>query len=131
MKKKLRIQQRLIIPVILLGIVAFVSNLLSVFSLNTVNSNASKIVDNYMVGSETLQDIRYSITKIHEIALSHIVAADYNSMIAIVAQIKEEEKKLESFLDKYKKYITEDEEEEYAKLLANYDSFKHALVFWC
>ena len=108
MKKKLRIQQRLIIPVILLGIVAFVSNLLSVFSLNTVNSNASKIVDNYMVGSETLQDIRYSITKIHEIALSHIVAADYNSMIAIVAQIKEEEKKLESFLDKYKKYITED-----------------------
>ena len=129
MKKKLRIQQRLIIPVILLGIVAFVSNLLSVFSLNTVNSNASKIVDNYMVGSETLQDIRYSITKIHEIALSHIVAADYNSMIAIVAQIKEEEKKLESFLDKYKKYITEDEEEEYAKLLANYDSFKHALVF--
>lgn len=129
MKKKLRIQQRLILPIILLGVVAFVSNVLSVFSLNTVNSNASKIVDNYMVGSEILQDIRHSITKIHEIALSHIVAADYDTMITIVAQIKEEEKTLEAFLAEYKKYITEDENAAYTQLLENYDSFKHALVF--
>lgn len=129
MKKKLRIQQRLILPIILLGVVAFVSNVLSVFSLNTVNSNASKIVDNYMVGSEILQDIRHSITKIHEIALSHIVAADYDTMITIVAQIKEEEKTLEAFLVEYKKYITEDENAAYTQLLENYDSFKHALVF--
>ncbi|MDE7066573.1 MAG: MCP four helix bundle domain-containing protein, partial [Schaedlerella arabinosiphila] len=58
MKTKLSIQQRLILPIILLGVVALISNLLSVFSINNVNSNASKIVDDYMVGSETLQDIR-------------------------------------------------------------------------
>ena len=129
MKKKLRIQQRLILPIILLGVVAFISNILSVFSINNVNSNASKIVDNYMVGSETLQNIRHSITKIHEIALSHIVAADYNTMITIVSEIKEEEKILEAFLKEYKNYITEDEKEIYTQLLENYDSFKHSLVF--
>lgn len=129
MKKKLRIQQRLILPIILLGVVAFISNVLSIFSINNVNSNASKIVDNYMVGSETLQNIRHSITKIHEIALSHIVAADYNTMITIVGEIKEEEETLETFLKEYKNYITEEEEEIYAQLLKNYDSFKHALVF--
>ncbi len=129
MKKKLRIQQRLILPIILLGVVAFISNVLSIFSINNVNSNASKIVDNYMVGSETLQNIRHSITKIHEIALSHIVAADYSTMITIVGEIKKEEETLETFLKEYKNYITEEEEEIYAQLLKNYDSFKHALVF--
>ena len=89
MKKKLTIQQRLILPIILLGVVALISNVLSVFSINNVDSNASKIVDNYMVDSETLQNIRHTTTNIHKMALSHIVAADYNTMITIVAEIKE------------------------------------------
>ena len=91
MKKKLTIQQRLILPIILLGVVALFSNVLSVFSIHNVDSNASKIVDNYMVGSETLQNIRHSTTDIHTLALSHIVAPDYNTMITVVAQIKKEE----------------------------------------
>ena len=81
MKKKLTIQQRLILPIILLGVVALFSNVLSVFSINNVNSNASKIVDNYMVGSETLQNIRHSTTDIHKMALSHIVATDRKSVV--------------------------------------------------
>ena len=129
MKKKFTIQQRLILPIILLGIVALLSNALSVFSINNVNSNASKIVDEYMVGSETLQNIRHATTNIHKMALSHIVAADYNTMITIVAQIKEEEKVLETFLEEYKDYVTEEEEGVYAQLLQNYDSFRHALVY--
>ncbi len=129
MKKKLTIQQRLILPIILLGIVALISNALSVFSINNVNSNASKIVDDYMVGSEMLQNIRHTTTNIHKMALSHIVATDYNTMISVVAQIKEEEKTLETYLKEYKNYVTEDEEAIYAQLLENYDSFKHALVY--
>ncbi|MCI8668793.1 MAG: methyl-accepting chemotaxis protein [Lachnospiraceae bacterium] len=129
MKKKLTIQQRLILPIILLGVVALISNVLSGFSINNVNSNASKIVDNYMVGSETLHNIRRTTTNIHKMALSHIVATDYNTMITVVAQIKEEEKTLESYLKEYKNYVTEDEEVIYAQLLDNYDSFKHALVY--
>ena len=129
MKKKLTIQQRLILPIILLGVVALISNVLSVFSINNVDSNASKIVDNYMVDSETLQNIRHTTTNIHKMALSHIVAADYNTMITIVAEIKEEEKILETYLEEYQKYVTEDEEAIYEQLLENYDSFKHALVY--
>ncbi len=129
MKKKFTIQQRLILPIILLGIVALISNALSVFSINNVNSNASTIVDNYMVGSETLQNIRHTTTNIHKMALSHIVAADYNTMITVVAQIKEEEKTLETYLKDFKNYVTEDEDAIYAQLLENYDSFQHALVY--
>ncbi len=129
MKNKLTIQQRLILPIILLGVVALISNALSVFSINNVNSNASKIVDNYMANSETLQNIRLTTTNIHKMALSHIVATDYNTMINVVAQIKEEEKTLETYLKEYKNYVTEEEEAIYGQLLENYESFKHALVF--
>lgn len=129
MKRKLTIQQRLILPIILLGVVALISNALSVFSINNVNSNASKIVDNYVVGLETLQNIRHTTTNIHKMALSHIVATDYNTMITVVAQMKEEEKTLEAYLKEYEKYVTEGEKEIYAQLLENYDSFKHALVY--
>ena len=129
MKKKLTIQQRLILPIILLGAVAILSNALSVFGINNVNFNVSKIVDKYMVGSETLQNIRHTTTNIHKMALSHIVATDYNTMITVVADIKEEEKILEAYLKEYKNYITEDEEAIYSQLLTNYDSFKHALVY--
>lgn len=129
MKNRLTIQQRLILPIILLGIVALISNSLSVFGINNVNANASKIVDNDMVGSQTLQNIRHTTTNIHKMALSHIVATDYNTMITVVKQIKEEEKTLEAYLEEYKKYVTADEEAVYEELLDNYDAFKHALVY--
>ena len=127
MKNKLSIQQRLILPIILLGAVALISNILSVFSVN--NANASKIVDNYMVGSELLQNIRHTTTNIHKMALSHIVATDYDTMISVVAQIKEQEEILEAYLEEYEKYVAEDEKEIYSQLLNNYDSFKHSLVY--
>ena len=129
MKKKFTIQQRLTLPIILLGVVALISNALSVFSINNVNFNASRIVNNYMVGLETLQNIRHTTTNIHKLALSHIVATDYTTMITVVAQIKEEEKLLETYLDEYENYITEDEKAIYTQLLEDYDSFKHALVY--
>ena len=129
MKNKLSIQQRLILPIILLGAGALISNILSVFSVNNVNSNASKIVDNYMVGSELLQNIRHTTTNIHKMALSHIVATDYDTMISVVAQIKEQEEILEAYLEEYEKYVAEDEKEIYSQLLNNYDSFKHSLVY--
>ncbi len=129
MKNKLSIQQRLILPIILLGAVALISNILSVFSVNNVNSNASNTVDNYMVGSELLQNIRHTTTNIHKMALSHIVATDYDTMISVVAQIKEQEEILEAYLEEYEKYVAEDEKEIYSQLLNNYDSFKHSLVY--
>lgn len=129
MKSKLTIQQRLILPIILLGIVALVSNALSVFGINNVNSNASNIVDNDMAGLEMLQNIRHTTANIHKMALSHIVAADYGTMIAVVREIKEEEEILEAYLEEYRKFVTAEEADIYAQLLEDYDSFKHALVY--
>ncbi len=95
MKHKLSIQKRLILPIALLGIVALISNILSIFSLHNVNANAANIVDNYMVGEAMLADIHQSVMNIHKLALSHIVATDYATMIEVVGQIKEEESELD------------------------------------
>ncbi len=129
MKGKFSIQQRLILPIILLGAVALVSNALAVFSIHNVNSNASNIVDNYMVGKTQLAEIRRSTMNIHKMALSHIVATDYGTMIDVVRQIKEEEENLETFLEAYSGYVDKEEAEVYQSLLDNYEYFKHALVF--
>ena len=45
MKGKLTLQHRLILPIVLLGLVTLLSNLLAVFSINNVNANAGVIVD--------------------------------------------------------------------------------------
>ncbi|MCI9105472.1 MAG: methyl-accepting chemotaxis protein [Lachnospiraceae bacterium] len=128
MKSRLSIQQRLILPIVLLGIVALISNILAIFSIHNVNANAANIVDNSMVEQSRLADIRRSILNTHKMALSHIVATDYRTMVEVVAQIKAEEKKLDMELAEFASYITEKEKTSYQQLLDNYDSFKHALV---
>ncbi len=129
MKGKLRLRQQLILPVILLGLVSLLSNLLAVFSINNVNSNAAAIVDDYMVSEAKLEEIRRSMMDIHRLALSHIVAADHATMIQVVAEIKAEEKALDGRLADYSGFVAEADQETYQALLENYESFKHALVY--
>jgi methyl-accepting chemotaxis protein len=128
MKSRLSIQQRLILPIILLGVVALISNILAIFSIHNVNANAANIVDHSMVGQSRLADIRRSILNTHKMALSHIVATDYKTMIEVVAQIKAEEKMLDAELADFSGYITQKEQASYQQLLTDYDSFKHSLV---
>ena len=89
--KNISLKHRLIIPIILLGIVALLSNVLSIINIRNVNASASNIADNYMDGKSRLAKICQSSMDIHKMALSHIVATDYNTMITLVKQIKEEE----------------------------------------
>lgn len=124
-----KLQQRLILPIILLGVVAFFSNALAIFSIHNVNANASNIVDNYMVGKTYLTEIRRSTMKIHKMALSHIVATDYSTMIDVVTEIKEEEKNVENTLKAYSNYVEKEEQEKYQELQNHYDALKHTLVF--
>ena len=88
MKGRLTLQQRLALPIVLLGLIALLSNILAVFSINNVHANAGTIVDEYMVSEERLEDIRQSVMNIHRLALSHIVAADHATMIRLVQEIK-------------------------------------------
>ena len=126
--KTIRLKHRLIIPIALLGIVALLSNILSVINIRNVNASASKIADNYMDGKSRLAEISQSSMNIHKMALSHIVATDYNTMISLVEQIKEEETRLSKQLSEYADYVTPSEQKPYKSLLSDYDSFQHALV---
>ena len=129
MKGRLTLQQRLVIPIILLGLVAFLSNVLAVFSINNVHANAGTIVDEYMVSEGKLEEIRRSLMDIHRLALSHIVAADHATMIRLVQEIKAEEAALDEQLSAYAPFAAGADEEVYRSLLSSYDSFKHALVY--
>ncbi len=129
MKKKWNIKYRLILPIALLGIVALISNLLAVTNIKNVNDNAANIADNYMEGKTQLAKIHQSVMNIHNMALSHIVATDYNTMITLVSDIKEEEKKLDEMLADYEMYITDADRDTYNTLLSDYDSLKHSLIF--
>nr|WP_326125903.1 methyl-accepting chemotaxis protein [uncultured Oscillibacter sp.] len=129
MKGKLTLQQRLILPIVLLGVVTLLSNLLAVFSINNVHANAGTIVDEYMVSEAKLEDIRRSMMDIHRLALSHIVAADHATMIRLVQEIKAEEAELDGKLADYGAFVDQGDEPVYRSLLENYDAFKHALVY--
>lgn len=128
MIKHIRLKHRLILPIALLGMVALLSNILSILNIRNVNANASNIADNYMDGKSRLADISHSVLSIHKMALSHIVATDYDTMISLVTQIKEEESQLDELLAAYEPYVLSGERASYESLLFDYDSFKHALI---
>ena len=128
MKGKLTLQQRLVLPILLLGLVTLLSNLLAVFGIHNVNANAGAIADEYMASQAQLEDIRRSMMDIHRLALSHIVAADHASMIRLVGEIKEEEAALDGKLSAYEPFVLPEDREAYSALLGDYGDFKHALV---
>ena len=128
MKGKLTLQQRLALPILLLGLVALLSNLLAVFSINNVNANAGVIVDDYMASEAQLEEIRHSMMDLHRLALSHIVAADHRTMIRLVQEIKAEEAALDERLEAYTASASQEELETCRSLSAGYEDFKHALV---
>ncbi len=129
MMKKISLKHRLIIPIALLGIVALLSNILSIVNIRNVNASASNIADNYMDGKSRLAEISHSSLNIHNMALSHIVATDYNTMIDLVQKIKQEEALLDDMLTEYQSFLTPSDQEQYDLLLSDYAGFKHALVF--
>lgn len=126
--KNISLKHRLIIPIALLGMVALLSNILSVLNIRNVNASASNIADNYMEGKERLAEICQASMDIHQMALSHIVATDYDTMILLVRQIKEEEALLDDMLSQYGAFVVQDDRAQYDSLLEDYAAFKHALV---
>ncbi|HBA49521.1 MAG TPA: hypothetical protein DCZ91_17335 [Lachnospiraceae bacterium] len=126
--KNISLKHRLIIPIALLGVVALLSNILFIVNIRNVNSSASNIADNYMDGKSRLARICQTSMDIHKMALSHIVATDYDTMIVLVQQIKDEEKLLDEMLTEYEGYVMEADRSLYDSLLSDYASFKHALV---
>ena len=108
--KNISLKLRLIIPIAFLGIVAVLSNLLSIINIQNVNTSAANIADNYMDSKSRLSEICQSSMNIHKMALSHIVATDYDTMTTLVQQIKQKEALLDNMLAEYEYHIVYDEE---------------------
>ena len=127
--KNISLKLRLIIPIAFLGIVAVLSNLLSIINIQNVNTSAANIADNYMDSKSRLSEICQSSMNIHKMALSHIVATDYDTMTMLVQQIKQEEALLDNMLAEYESHVIAEDRPQYQTLLSDYESFKHTLVY--
>lgn len=127
-KRSFSIKILIMLPVMVLGIVSIISNITAIRNIRNVNANAAVIADDYMSGIQELSEIRRMAQDIHNAALSHIIATDYNTMIDIIESIKSRELELDGRLESYVIYVPKDKQAVYEGLLENYDAFKHAIV---
>lgn len=130
MKKKSYVSTKFIIliPVFILGFVSVVSNILAVTNIKRVNANATQIANGYMSCISELGDIQKETLLIHRLGLSHIVATDLNTMISLVETIRSEQETLETYLDDFQEYVTDDNKAEYDALVSNYEGMKYELA---
>lgn len=125
-KRKTSIRDMILIPVIILGLAAMVSNITSIASLLRVNTSASTISDEYLVGVQELSGIENSSREIHTLTLSHIVAIDFNTMIDVVTDIENLENSIDEDIQSYSKYVDSDNSD-YKALKSDYKEFKRAV----
>lgn len=125
-KKQKSIRSAIMIPVIILGLVSVFSNVLAVQNIHKINSNATIITDQYMVSISKLHDIQTATNDVHELALSHIIATQYEVKISIVDSINQLEESLEKSLSEYEDCIIGDGESAYKQLLSDYENLKLA-----
>ncbi|MBR1848446.1 MAG: methyl-accepting chemotaxis protein [Lachnospiraceae bacterium] len=106
MKKKRSIRVMILVPVLLLGIISVLSNCLSMWSLGNVNKTASVLADEYMGALTELDTMAQTTKDIHTLALSHIVATDFDTMTSVVDQIETKEATLEESLTNFDQYAS-------------------------
>ncbi len=110
------IRLKIMLPVLILGIVAVVSNILALSNTKKVNTNASNITDHYMVSVTKLSTIKEQTQELHNLGLSHIIATDSTSMIHYIDTIKEKELVLQESIENYKQYLDSENESAYKDL---------------
>ena len=121
--KKTSIRLMILIPVVILGLVCVISNVLALLNIKTVNKTATVISDDYLTGIQCLSDVQSQAQQIHNVALSHIIATDFNTMIDLSEKVESVEVSLEDSLTGYANYVAADDEN-YKQLKENYLSLK-------
>ncbi len=127
-KGKISTKSVIMLPVLILGIVSVLSNILAVINIRRVNDNATQIANEHMASVSELADIQRETLYIHQLGLSHIVATDLETMIDLVARIRSEEAVLEGYLEGFSAYVEEDSQAEYNNLVTNYEGMKYELA---
>ena len=129
-KKRVRISLKMIIlvPVIILGIVAVFSNVTALVNLKRVNNTATHIVEENLYNISSLSEIQNEAQNIHKLALSHIIASDFDTMVEVVDSVRLEESKLDEMLSGYSKNIPSGDEEVFNQLLSSYEGLKYEIA---
>lgn len=117
----------LLLPVFILGAVCIAANIFSVYNMQTINADVSRISDEYITGISALSEIQKETQDIHKTGLSHIISTDLKTMITLVDDIREKEKILDGHLADYQVYLTDAQQAPYQSLIENYESLKWEL----
>ena len=126
-KKRTSLKALILVPVFILGILSVLSNVMAVNNIRKVNRNASSIADDCMNSISELSAIENETESIHKLGLSHIIATDLNTMIAIVEEMQTEQETLEQELEDYRKYVEPEDESSYETVVSNYETMKYEL----
>ena len=127
-KRSYSIRLLVMFPVIILGFFGVVSNMSALSNLRKVNNDAKYISENCIESISTLSDIRSNVQNMHKMALQHIIATKYDTMISIAAQAEEREAELEEQLVELQNYIGKEDVEEYNKIVKNYKQYKKVFI---
>lgn len=127
-RKRGSVKLTIMVPVVFLGLVAILSSVLSITNLSKVNKSATFLADESMSSVIELGKIQGKAQSIYNMALSHIIATDFNTMITVVDDIKEQEETLDGYLDEYGNIVPADNQDIYEDMVKNYEEFKHAVV---
>lgn len=126
-KKRTSLKVLILVPVFILGILSVLSNVMAANNIRKVNRNASRIADDCMNSISELSAIENETESIHKLGLSHIIATDLNTMIAIVEEMQTEQETLEQELEDYRKYVEPEDESSYETVVSNYETMKYEL----
>lgn len=118
----------ILIPVLILGLVSVMSNIVSTKNIKSVSNSASEIADNSMLSIEALGEIRQDTQLLHTQALSHIVATDLDSMLDIVAGLRDTQSGLAASLDEYEQFVSADDQDNFQALKDGIDQFNYHLA---
>lgn len=120
-RKKLSTKM-ILIPVFVVGFVSVISSIWSLRNLSKVNSAASQIVDNSMVGTQILNNIELETLDLHTLALAHIASTNLSSMIDIASDVRTHEDSMKKLLDEYAPYVNLETKRNYNIVCDNYIS---------
>lgn len=129
-KKGISTKILILVPVFILGVVSIISNIGAITNIRSVNQNATQIANGYMTCISKLSNIERETQLIHRLGLSHIVATDLDSMIELVAKVREEEEILDQYLKEFEVFARAERsiQESYTALLENYEGMKYEIA---
>lgn len=118
--KRGSIKVRIMLPVVILGIVAVLSNLATMSNIRRVNENAAGIADHDMTSLTELSSIKQTIQEIQILGLSHATASDSASMLQAADRLKQKEDELAEKLEAYQQYLSSEDGQPYQEMREQY-----------